>query len=184
MNSTQYLMSNFTVFQPLVNPLWTIGVTFDQHLRFSQHVDSIIEKCRPAFHAICKLRKAGVNDSSLTLFYKARIIPLMIYAAPCWYPLLGKTDKERLDKYQRHCLRLIYPNLENSASRLETAGLTTVSVQLENQCHRYTQRIRSDTTHALHDYIHTGGRISSRSGRFIPARARTALGSKNLFRHY
>ena len=87
-------------------------------------------------------------------------------------------------KYQRHCLRLIYPNLENSASRLETAGLTTVSVQLENQCHRYTQRIRSDTTHALHDYIHTGGRISSRSGRFIPARTRTALGSKNLFRHY
>ena len=161
-----------------------LDVTFDQHLRFSQHVDSIIEKCRPAFHSICKLRKAGVNDSSLTLFYKARIIPLMIYAAPCWYPLLGKTDKERLDKYQRHCLRLVYQNLENSASRLETAGLTTVSVQLENQCHRYTKRIRSDNTHALHDYIHTGGRISSRSGRFIPARTRTALGSKNLFRHY
>ena len=108
----------------------------------------------------------------------------MIYAAPCWYPLLGKTDKERLEKYQRHCLRLIFPNLENSASRLDTAGLATVSVQLENQCHRYTKRIRSDNTHALHDYIHTGGRISSRSGRFIPARTRTALGSKNLFRHY
>ena len=40
---------------------------------------------------------------------------------------------------------LIYPNLENSASRLDRAGLTTVAVQLENQCHRYIQRIRSDT---------------------------------------
>ena len=120
-----------------------LGVTFDQHLRFSQHVDSIIGKCRPAFHSICKLRKAGVNDSSLTLFYKARIIPL-IYAAPCWYPLLGKTDKERHEKYQRHCLRLIYPNLENSASRLDTAGLATVSVQ------------KTNAIGTLHDYIHTG----------------------------
>ena len=107
-----------------------------------------------------------------------------IYVTPCWYPLLGKTDKDRLDKYQTHCLRLIYQIPEDFASRLDTAGLATVSVQLENQCHRYTMRTRSDNIHALHDYIHTGGRISSRSSRFIPARTLTALGSKNLFRHY
>ena len=39
----------------------------------------------------------------------------------------------------------MYPNLKDSASRLEAAGLATVSVQLDNQCHRYTQCILSDT---------------------------------------
>ena len=90
----------------------------------------------------------------------------------------------RTKQYQRHCLRLIYPNHKISASRLDTAGLATVSVQLKNQCHRCTKRIHSDTTHALHNYIHTGGRVSSRRGRFIPARTRTSLSSKILFRHY
>ena len=55
---------------------------------------------------------------------------------------------------------------------------------LLNYCNRYTKRIHSDPINALHDHIHTGGRISSRSGRFIPALTQTALGSKNLFRHY
>ena len=97
---------------------------------------------------------------------------------PCW----AKQIKVKLDKYQRHCLRLIYPNLVNSASRLDTAGLTTRSIQLENQRHWYTLRIRSDTTHSLHDYIHTDGRISSRGDRFIPARTQTFIFAQLFWR--
>ena len=161
-----------------------LGVTFDSHLKFAKHVDSIIEKCRPAFHAICKLRKAGVNNQSLIMFYKARIIPLLTYAAPCWYPLLGINDKERLEKYQRHCLRIIYPFHDSSNSRLTCAGLKTICQQLDDQCYNYVNRIQANTEHALHDCIHTGGRTSSRSGRFIPSRTRTAMGHKNIFRQY
>ena len=106
-------------------------------------------------------------------------------SAPCWYPLLGKTGKERLVKYRRHCLRLIYPNLEDSASRLDTAGLATLSVQLANQSNAIGTLSAPALTPPTPSIITSiGGRISSRSGRFIPARTRTALGSKNLFRHY
>ena len=53
-----------------------LGVTFDQHMRFSNHVDNTIDKTRPAVHALIKLRKAGVSASSLSLFYQARILPI------------------------------------------------------------------------------------------------------------
>lgn len=73
-------------------------------------------------------------------------------------PPAGKTDKKRLDNYQRHCLRLIYH--VNYTSRLDMAGPVNVSKQLENQCRRYTKRIYTDTFHSLHDYIKTGDRFS------------------------
>lgn len=107
---------------------------------------------------------SGSSYQSLTLFYKSRNVPLMIYAAPCWYPLLGKTDKKRLDKYEGHGRRLVYPNHESADSRLDTAGPVNVSKQLENQFHRYTKRIRTDTSHAPHENIKIGGHFSSRSG--------------------
>ena len=40
------------------NTVKLLGVTFDQHLRFSPHIDALIQRCRPAFHAIVKLRIA------------------------------------------------------------------------------------------------------------------------------
>ena len=86
-----------------------LGVTYDQHPKFSLHADTII-------HAVSKPRKTGVDDAGLTMFYKSRILP-RIYAAPSWYPLLT-TDKERFETYQRHCLRLMYmhPYLGNTNS--------------------------------------------------------------------
>ena len=161
-----------------------LGVTYDQHLKFSKHVDTIIDKCRPAFHAMSKLRKAGVDDAGLTMFYKSRIVPLIIYAAPSWYPLLSVTDKERLEKYQRHCLRMIYPYLDDTNSRLCQSGLDDIGVQLSIQCLRYTARLRSNKTHPLHNYTDTGSRLSARSGRTVTSRTRTSLAGKSLFRQY
>ena len=86
------------------NTVKLLGVTFDQHLRFSPHIDALIQRCRPAFHAIIKLRKAGVNDESLCKFYKSRVVPLLAYAAPCWFSQLSNTEIERLEKYQGLCL--------------------------------------------------------------------------------
>lgn len=147
-----------------------LGVTFDNHLKFTKHVDNIIEKCRPAFHAMCNLRKAGVNSESLTLFYKARITPLLTYASPCWFPLIGKSDRDRLDKYQRHCLRMIYPTLENTEQRLNETGLVDICTALDAQCNRYVQRLKNDFSHALHNYTSTGGALAPVSHLEVVAR--------------
>ena len=160
-----------------------LGVTFDRHLRFNHHVNTIIDKCRPNFHAICRLRKAGVNSASLAYFYQSRIVPLLTYASPCWFPLICKSDSERLERYQRHCLRVIYPELDNTDTRLETTGLDDICVRLNTQCLNYTHRVKGNDNHPLHQLSSTG-RISGRSGRHIPEKSRTALRSKSLFHRF
>ena len=160
-----------------------LGVTLDQHMRFSAHVDSIIEKCRPAFHAISKLRKAGVNDTSLAHFYQSRILPIITYAAPMWYPLISQCDRERLEKYQRLCLRIILPYVDDTGTRLAMTSLDDINVVLGVACLKYANKVLQDVHHPLHSYtqIH---RISARSGRVINAKTRTTLLSKSLFHKY
>ena len=85
------------------------GVLYDSHLKFSDNVDWTIEKTRSAVHDITKLKKAGVRAPSLTLFYKARILFILTYAAPSWYPFIGKNDGEKVKNHHKMCLRLILP---------------------------------------------------------------------------
>ena len=157
-----------------------LGVVFDKHLRFSDHVTTIIDKCRPAFHAISKLRKAGVDDSSLALFYKSRITPLLSYAAPAWYPMISKQDRERLEKYQRLCLRVILPNVTHTDERQQITGIDDINVQLDISCLRYVDKVRSNADHPLHNLTNLHSK-SSRSGRRLSTKSRTALQSKSLF---
>ena len=63
-----------------------LGVTYDQHLKFSLHVDTIIDKCRPAFHAMSNWGKQVWIILAYPCFFKSRIVPLIIYAVPSWYP--------------------------------------------------------------------------------------------------
>ena len=63
-----------------------LGVIFDEHLKFHSHVDHIIDKTKHALHGLIKLRKAGVRSHSLVLFYKARILSVLSYAAPLLVP--------------------------------------------------------------------------------------------------
>ena len=46
------------------------GVFLVKLLKFTNHVNSMIAKCKPAFHAICRIGKAGVNNKSLAYFYQ------------------------------------------------------------------------------------------------------------------
>ena len=78
------------------------------------------------FYAISKLRKAGVNDTSLTHFYQSRIIPIITYVAPMWYPLISQCDRERLEKYQRLCLRIILLHVDGTETRLAMTGLDDI----------------------------------------------------------
>ena len=41
-----------------------LGVTFDSHMRFSTHVDNIIRRTKPAFHAIIRLKKSGLTPTN------------------------------------------------------------------------------------------------------------------------
>ena len=165
------------------NSVKLLGVTFDQHLRFSTHIDALIQRCRPAFHAIVKLRKAGVNDESLCKFYKSRVVPLLTYAAPCWFPQLSNKDIERLEKYQRLCLRVMLPNLADSNTRQAVSSVEDVNIRLSTLCFRYITKAQSDDDHPLHSYT-TTVRSSEHSGRHIKSKSMPPCYPNHYFKDF
>jgi hypothetical protein len=159
-----------------------LGVTYDSHMKFTNHVDNVISKSRSAYHALVNLKKAGVATSGLVLFYQARILSIISYAAPSWYPYIAKYDKDKLERYQRLCLFIILPRLEHYADRLAFLKLEELNVYLDIVCLRYANKILADDHHIFHCYI--PGRPSTHSRRTIPPKSRTAHLGKNLFFRY
>ena len=85
-----------------------------------------------------------------------------------------------LEKYQRHCLRVIYPNIEHTDERLSVSGLDDICVRLNIICLNYVSKVKGASDHPLHQHCHSG-HTSSRSGRHIPAKSRTSLKQSSLF---
>ena len=159
-----------------------LGVTYDQHVKFSEHIDLGISKSKGAFHALVQLKKAGVDMQSLAQFYRSRISPILTYAAPSWYPQITKTNREKLEKYQRLCLRIIAPFIDHYPDRLNVLNIAEINTNLDNICRKYVDSIKQNAEHPLHH--HTEHQISSRSGRRLSAKHRTALFEKCLFYSY
>ena len=134
-------------------------------------------------HAITRLKRAGVGTKSLTLFYKARILPNLNYASPSWYPSLSNHDKQRLERHQKLCLRLIHPELDNYDERLAHQSLNELTVSLDIACLRYIEKIGGNECHPLFSYIPTitTGKNHRKQARPI---SRTALLGRSLFHKY
>lgn len=167
------------------NSVKLLGVHVDTHLRFSNHVDSIIAKVKPATHALVQLKKVGVTPSSLTVFYRSRILSLLSYAAPSWFPFLSNNDKMRLERLQKLCLRVILPSCDEYDQRLSILGLQELSVYLDICCLKYAAKISQTASHPLRQYIPPIQRTGKT--RHIPLarpKCRTSLCSKSFFYKY
>ena len=152
-------------------------------MKFSAHVNSIIAKSKSAFHGIINLKKAGLKTDSLALFYRARILPILSYGAPAWYPFISKDNKDKLEKYQRLCLRVILPFVDRYSDRLHQLNMIELNTHLDTCCLKYVSKVRSRTDHPLRDlipqvpeHLHHKSRATHRS--------RTELLGKSLFFRY
>ena len=165
-----------------LNEVKLLGVTYDSHMKFTAHVDNVISKSKPAFHAIVRLRKAGISAQNLALFYKARIVSILTYSAPSWYPYITNNDKQKLEQYQRLCLKVILPHIENYDEQLGKLGLSEINTELDMSCLRYVEKVKSPN-HPLNHYLPEAPNHLHHKSRATIKR-RTALMDKNLFIKY
>ena len=162
-----------------------LGVKFDSHMKFTNHVESVIDKAKPAVHAIIQLKKIGVTSISLCRFYQSRVLSILAYAAPSWFPYLSKNDKEKLERLQKLCLRVILPDIDNYDERLSYLNLESLSVHLDITCLKYVSKVSSNTDHPLARYqpqLRTTVK-THRKGLARPT-SRTALCGRSLFHKY
>ena len=163
-----------------------LGLFIDDHLNFSKHIDEIISKCNKRIFLLPQLKILGMISSGLQTFYCSNIRSILCYAAPAFYTLLSDNDKIRIERIQRTCTRVIFPDLEYD-ERIEKLGIPMLNDFLHDLCAKHFCRIASNPCHPLFERINFNQRrTSSRRNATIyrPLKANTQKRAKSFFNFY
>lgn len=103
-----------------------LGVTFDDQLNFSQHVDRIAAAGNKKM-GIIKRTFSSLEPDGFKLLYKSIVRPALEYCSQIWHPCL-KRDQEKLEKVQRRATKAV-PTLKDKSypERLARLKLPSLS---------------------------------------------------------
>ena len=146
---------------------------FEKNLRFSDNISKLIARTKTSTCALTLLRRSGVNSNALSLFYKSRVLSVLSFACPVWYPYLSKIDVERLESFQSMCTRIILPSVDDYDDRLSQLNIDEISVHLNVLCLRYVSKVRSYEDHVCHELLNFSEKVG-----------RTAFFDKMLFKKF
>ena len=115
-----------------------LGVTIDSDLRFNKHIDNVIKKVKKRAKILrCLAGKDWGQDlETQRALYSTYIRSALEYAAPSWYPWIGKAARGRLESIQNECLRIMTRMARDSPVdflRLE-AGVEPLETRIEKNC--------------------------------------------------
>ena len=131
-----------------------LGVTVDNQLKFSKHVDTKVSKANKLLGLLRHTFK-HLNEEIFTLLYKSIIRPHVEYATSVWSPHLKK-DRDKIERLQRRATKLV-PSIKDLSYQerlrqlnlptLEFRRLRTDLILLYKHTHQF---IKLDTkTHCL-----------------------------------
>ena len=90
-----------------------------------------MKKVRKRFYILYQLVRAGVSTKDIITAYCSVIRSVLEYACPVWHPGLTKAQSEDLERVQKRCFKIIWPNLSYSDA-LSISGVERLSVRREN----------------------------------------------------
>ena len=131
-----------------------LGITLDDHLSFSKHVESLISSCNSRLFLLRQLKVLGMNESGLKNFYLANIRSILTYASPAWFSLLSDGDKSSLERIQRSATRTIFPD-HSYEERLLLLHFPTLSNFIFDLSKKHFIKIASDPEHPLFSMSNT-----------------------------
>jgi len=129
-----------------------LGVTIDEHLNFSQHVDNITKKGRSLTYVLLDLKRSGIPRGKLFQFYTSCIRPALTYAAAAWYKMTSKENRKKTESVERLALKIIAPELESYEDRLERCGIPPIEAYINNQAIQHMLKVK-DKRHCLHHLL-------------------------------
>lgn len=77
-----------------------LGITLDSKLKFSDHIQDIVEKVnsRTRILKLLSSKRWGSNIQNLNYVWNQYILPIITYASPAWYHTLSPSRREVLEK--------------------------------------------------------------------------------------
>ena len=93
-----------------------LGVTYDTHLTFSPHINSVTDRAASRLSILKSLAGStwGQQKETLAFTYKCLLRPLHTYAAPVWFPNASDSAIRKLQTTQNSALRITTGSLKMS----------------------------------------------------------------------
>ena len=128
-----------------------LGIVLSSDLSWSAQDDYMLRKVAKRMYCIHYLVRARVKDTDVLTIYCSVIRTVLEYACPVWHPGLTQKQSDEIEKIQKRCLKLIYPNLSYNHA-LATSGLTKLQERRETITRELFNEIK-DHRHVLHSIL-------------------------------
>src|SRR6218665_1359765 len=97
-----------------------LGVTINQHLTMSDHIDNLIASGASSIYALRMLRSRGLQPKQPQMVARMTTIASLLYASPAWWGFTSAADRIKLERLVARLRRSGYlpadhPSFENLA---------------------------------------------------------------------
>ena len=147
-NSMLFNSDKTQIINILINHRYNYDDEFFVHDDFSNQPT----ECIKFWGLLRQLKILGKNATGLKTFYCSNIRSVLSYAAPAFYTMLSDHDKSRIERIQRTCTRVIFPDLEYK-QRIEKLDIPLLCDFLHDLGARHFRRSASDPSHPLFNRI-------------------------------
>ena len=107
-----------------------LGVYFNDHLTWSDHVSNIVAKANKRIYSISQLSRSGVKHKDIITVYCSVIRSVLEYCCQLWHPGLTKQQSNNIEFVQKRCLKIMFPNTYYSIA-LQIARIEKLSERRE-----------------------------------------------------
>lgn len=123
-----------------------LGLLIDKQLTFTDHVDRQCKKVQKRLFCVRSMVKLCVDPNIIALFFKATIVPVLLYACTVFFGLLSSQLRASLDKSRRVCKKV----LKRKCNYNLECDLT---LQHKSRALQLAKKIIEDSTHPLYKHF-------------------------------
>ena len=137
-----------------VNTFKLLGVVFNCKLTWDDHVTYMLKKVSKRYYFIYQLARTGIPQRDIVIVYISIIRSVLEYACAVWHCGLTGTQSDDIERVQRRCLKIIYPDLTYSEA-LGKANIDRLNVRRKNIVRQLFGEIKQPG-HVLNDLLIPG----------------------------
>ena len=112
-----------------------LGLNICSNLKWDDHINDVYKKANKRLHYLILLRRAGLEEKDLQLYYKQVIRPVMEYGCQVWHNNLPQYLSDKLQSIQNRAIKIIYRN--NSSN-----NILPLADRRSNLCKSYFAKLK------------------------------------------
>lgn len=110
-----------------------LGVHIDSDLRWNTHIDALAKRVNSRLYTLKQLKRSGLPEQDLLIFYTTVIRPVLEYANVVWHHSITVAQSDRLEALQKRALRiislLVWDMPYSTALRMFSTSIPSIAVE-------------------------------------------------------